>query len=42
MLILGIIVILFPLYVAFVAATLDDSAVFRHADDADPPAASVR
>jgi ABC-type sugar transport system, permease component len=28
MLILGIIVILFPLYVAFVAATLDTKAVF--------------
>ncbi|HED2939321.1 TPA: sn-glycerol-3-phosphate ABC transporter permease UgpE, partial [Citrobacter koseri] len=28
MLILGIVVILFPLYVAFVAATLDNSAVF--------------
>lgn len=29
MLILGIAVILFPLYVAFVAATLDDRAVFE-------------
>ena len=29
MLILGIIVILFPLYVAFTAATLDDKAVFE-------------
>lgn len=29
MLILGIIVILFPLYVAFVAATLDRNAIFE-------------
>ncbi len=35
MLILGIAVILFPLYVAFVAATLDKQAVC-HADDVIP------
>lgn len=32
MLILGIVVILFPLYVAFVAATLDNRAVFDTPD----------
>lgn len=42
MLILGIIVILFPLYVAFVAATLDTKAVFDTPMTLIPRRASFR